>query len=277
MKTKPLALLTLALLPSFFTPVFAADLPLDTPTEDFTDNGDGTVLHKKTGLSWQRCSVGQTWNATTSTCDGTASIMNWDDAMKNYNTDCNGWRLPRIDELNTIGEHGKYDPAINSTIFPNTPTSTTWSASVYVNDSDYAWIVDFRHANNKKYGKNYYGEVRLVRGLACSFDTPPTNDFTDHNDGTVTHTKTGLMWQRCVIGQTWTGAMCDGSPSTMNYETAIKQTSTLGNYNDWRLPTLNELKTIVEYKSYSRANNTTIFPNAQSVGFWSASVSMPLS
>ena len=38
MKTKPLALLTLTLLPTLFTPAFAADLPLDTPTEDFTIN-----------------------------------------------------------------------------------------------------------------------------------------------------------------------------------------------------------------------------------------------
>jgi|GEM_PF-4580929 len=46
MKTKLLPVLLLA----FATNVFAADLPLDTPTEDFTINNDGTVLHKKTGL-----------------------------------------------------------------------------------------------------------------------------------------------------------------------------------------------------------------------------------
>jgi hypothetical protein len=40
MKTKLLPLLLF----TFATNAFAA---LDTPTEDFIDNGDGTVLHKK--------------------------------------------------------------------------------------------------------------------------------------------------------------------------------------------------------------------------------------
>jgi hypothetical protein len=30
-----------------------------TPTNAFTDNGDGTVTHQLTGLTWMRCSVGQ--------------------------------------------------------------------------------------------------------------------------------------------------------------------------------------------------------------------------
>jgi len=278
MKTKPLALLTLTLLPTLFTPAFAADLPLDTPTEDFTINNDGTVLHKKTGLSWQRCSVGQTWNAATSNCDGTASAMNWDNAMASYSTGkaCDDWRLPRIDELNTIAEHGKYSPAINSTIFPSTAMDYYfWSASVNAMDPSFKEIMDFEFGDHGFFPKGGSHSVRLVRGgQSCSFDTfTPTSDFTDHNDGTVTHTKTGLMWQRCAVGQTWTGAMCDGSPSTMNYETAIKQTSTLATYNDWRLPTLNELKTIVEYKNVFPTINTTIFFNTPNILFWSASVS----
>ena len=29
-----------------------------TPTEDFTDNLDGTVTHRTTGLTWMRCAMG---------------------------------------------------------------------------------------------------------------------------------------------------------------------------------------------------------------------------
>jgi len=29
-----------------------------TPTSDFIDNGDGTVMHQLTGLTWMRCSMG---------------------------------------------------------------------------------------------------------------------------------------------------------------------------------------------------------------------------
>ena len=178
---------------------------LDTPTEDFIDNKDGTVTHKKTGLTWQRCSVGQTWSS--GTCTGTAQTMDWNAAMASYEnkTDCNQWRLPRIDELNTIAEHGAFNPAINSAIFPNTPNATFWSASVDASYPSLAWIVEFGLGQGYKNSKYYL--VRLVRGgQSCSFAPfTPTSDFTDNNNGTVTHKKTGLMWQRSSVGQTWAG------------------------------------------------------------------------
>ncbi|MEI7841175.1 MAG: DUF1566 domain-containing protein [Methylococcaceae bacterium] len=266
MKTKFLPLLLF----TFATNAFAA---LDTPTEDFIDNNDGTVLHKKTGLSWQRCSVGQTW--TGSSCSGTASKMNWDSAMASYGnkTDCNQWRLPRIDELNTITEHDAFNPAINSAIFPNTPNTTFWSASVDASYPSLAWIVEFGLGQNYKGSNNY--AVRLVRGgQSCSVDTfTPTSDFTLHNDGTTTHTKTGLMWQRCSIGQTWTGSSCTVNALAMSYTSAMSETSTLAGYSDWRLPTLNELNTIVEYTNYNPAINLSVFPNTpNNVWFKSASV-----
>ncbi len=275
MKTKLLPLLLFA----FATNTFAADLPLDTPTEDFTINNDGTVLHKKTGLTWQRCAVGQTWNATTSTCDGTTSTMNWNDAMASYSTGktCDDWRLPRIDELYSITEHGKFSPAINSTIFPNTSTDVWfWSASVYAYDLRVAWIVKFDYGFGIYSLKGNSLAVRLVRaGQACSFDplNTPTTDFVDNKDGTVTHKKTGLMWQRCSIGQTWNGTTCTGSASKMTWSKATKQTSTLAGQNDWRLPTQNELKTIIEYNNVNPAINLSVFPNTPGDGaFWSASV-----
>ncbi|TAN71181.1 MAG: DUF1566 domain-containing protein [Methylobacter sp.] len=261
---KQLALLTLALLPSLSAPALATDLPLDTPTEDFTINNDGTVTHKKTGLSWQRCSVGQTWDG--SNCYGTAQSFTWDDAVKNYDTDCNGWRLPRIDELNTITEHGKVGPAINSTIFPNTPSIFYWSTSsadgYYPN---YKWGVYF-YSGNTTYddkSRSYYS-ARLVRGgNACSFDTfTPTSDFIDNNDGTVTHKKTNLMWQRCLFGQSWDGKSCTGFSSIFNQGESRTQTDTFAGYSDWRLPTLSELNTIVDYANYSPAANKDIFPIA---------------
>lgn len=267
MKTKLLPLLLFA----FSANAFA----LDTPTEDFIDNNDGTVTHKKTGLTWQRCSVGQTW--TGSGCSGTALTMNWDSAMASYGnkTDCNEWRLPRIDELNTITESNTLVPAINTTIFPNTPTDIWfWSASESASYFGDAWFVNFNFSNNNRTGKHINQAVRLMRGgQSCSFDSfTPSSDFIDNNNGTVTHQKTGLMWQRCSIGQTWNGASCTGSALTMSYNSALTQTSTLAGYSDWRLPTLSELKTIVEYKSYSPAINSTLFPNTSTDYFWSASV-----
>lgn len=62
----------------------------------------------KTGLYWDRCSVGQSWNGTT--CTGTPLELNWQDAQdyvqKFTNEQAKGgytnWRLPTIEELTTI-------------------------------------------------------------------------------------------------------------------------------------------------------------------------------
>jgi hypothetical protein len=40
----------------------------------YSDNGDGTVTDPTTGLTWMRCSMGQTWNGTTCTGAGPAPI-----------------------------------------------------------------------------------------------------------------------------------------------------------------------------------------------------------
>ncbi|MBF0573821.1 MAG: DUF1566 domain-containing protein, partial [Desulfamplus sp.] len=61
----------------------------------------GSVLKdSETGLQWQRCSYGQTWNNSSKTCDGTATKMNANDAF-NLTMD-GGWRTPTTGELATL-------------------------------------------------------------------------------------------------------------------------------------------------------------------------------
>ena len=42
----------------------------------------------------------------------------------------------------------------------------------------------------------------LLALLACLLGAPALAAYTDNGDGTVTDTATGLMWQRCSVGQT---------------------------------------------------------------------------
>ena len=126
-----------------------------------------------------------------------------------------------------------------------------------------------------RYYKLYddYG-VRLMRGGHWTFgslpQTTPTSDFTDHQDGTVTHQRTCLRWQRCAVGQTWTGSTCLEPIETYNYFHAQSLTSSFAGFSDWRVPNLNELLSIVEYGAYNPAINQTVFPNGYS-WFWSSS------
>lgn len=100
--------------------------------------------------------------------------------------------------------------------------------------------------------------------------TTPTSEFIDHGDGTVTHNKSGLMWMKCSIGQT--GDRCDGEVSPYKWpqaEKIAKETKFAG-YSDWRLPTREELKQLVEHACYEPAINMAVFPATPSKDYWTS-------
>ena len=104
--------------------------------------------------------------------------------------------------------------------------------------------------------------------------TTPTSDFVLHNDGTVTHTPTGLMWMRCSLGQTWDGASCSGEASTYTWADALQaaaQNTRFAGYADWRLPNRRELLSIVEQSCWAPSINAAVFPSTPSQFFWSSS------
>ena len=243
-----------------------------TPTGDFIDNQDGTVTHKTTGLTWMRCTLGQTWTGLT--CSGTAGTYTYRQAvaLKPSFAGKSGWRLPNISELQTIVERQRSKPAINQRIFPNTLNNWFWSSSPYVRNTYDAWFVDF-HSGRVNLNPRYYSlPVRLVRAsqsLVIRLSTPNT-DFTDNKDGTVTHKRTGLVWQRCAVGQTWTGSACSGTADAYRYDQAIALTSSFAGHSDWRVPNANELTSIVKYDASYPAINTALFPNTRD-WFWSSS------
>lgn len=89
-----------------------------TPSSEFTIVGDGIIRHDATGLEWQRCSVGQIWDG--AACQGSASNFFWQQALIAASVAGSGWRLPNIQELRSIVERCRVNPAINRKAFPNT-------------------------------------------------------------------------------------------------------------------------------------------------------------
>lgn len=123
-------------------------------------SGGSEVKDKQTGLIWQRCSLGQSWDGTT--CSGTASAIKWSQALSQVQDLGKGYRLPNIKELQSLAEDACINPLINETIFPNT-NLWYWSASPDVKRHGYAWGMDFQYGVVHYAGKSGSKHVRAVR------------------------------------------------------------------------------------------------------------------
>jgi len=166
------------------------------------------------------------------------------------------WRLPTIKELSSIAYSEEYIPVINGKYFLNAQSSGKyWSSTINSNYTDRAWYVlipnGYEYGSNKSY--SYY--VRAVRaGQSRSFDHLIIND-----DGTVTDTATGLMWQQKTdYRAVWQNAL------------SHCEAMTLSGYSDWRLPTNAELRSIVNYETWNLAIDANIFPDNKSSSYWSS-------
>ena len=129
----------------------------------FTDNGDATILDNITGLTWQKCTLGESGTD----CSSGASISStWSDAKNqcaNLNLVGTGWRLPTVIELAQIVDFSK-SFAIDTTVFSSTGYPY-WSSTAHAGVTSWAWYVYF--IQNGSTWANYQTElysVRCVRG-----------------------------------------------------------------------------------------------------------------
>lgn len=102
------------------------------PRPSFIDNAGATVKDNTSKLTWQKCTAGLTG----SNCEtGTPTLMGWQSALqycKDLTLSGKNWRLPSMNELATIKDYEKYDiPFINASVFPNTPTSSSFNPPFY--------------------------------------------------------------------------------------------------------------------------------------------------
>lgn len=119
----------------------------------------------------------------------------------------------------------------------------------------------------------------LMAASVCRSDTEipsstPTENFTDNGDLTVYDHSTGLMWMKCPLGQF--GATCllgTASSSTWKGALEVAASTSFAGFDDWRLPDVKELHSIVEERCIRPAANTLIFPSTPSNYFWTSSPS----
>jgi hypothetical protein len=79
------------------------------------------------------------------------------------------WRLPTRRELLSIVDNGKFDPAMDIRIFPNTSANYYWSSSPYADQEKMAWQVNFLFGEADPKEKSQANLVRLVRGWTATF------------------------------------------------------------------------------------------------------------
>lgn len=98
--------------------------------------------------------------------------------------------------------------------------------------------------------------------------------FVNHGDGTVTDVQTGLMWMRCAEGQQWIGNRCIGEAKEFTFEAAQAIRRAFAGFSDWRLPTLDELKSIVDTSRTRPTIDTDIFYGCESASplFWTSTI-----
>jgi hypothetical protein len=101
------------------------------------------------------------------------------------------------------------------------------------------------------------GDSYSARGI---YSGRLVNNMVLYSNGTVKEFDTELMWQQedDNIEKKWNDAIsyCKGL--------------SLGGYNDWRLPNISELQSIIDKTGGIPTINTTYFPNTNSSSYWSS-------
>lgn len=160
-----LCAVALSALPASATQTCRSDLSAATPVGRFVNNGNGTITDTVTRLTWKRCSEGLSGNNCES---GSATAYTWADALSSAAASTfagnKEWRLPTIQELDSIIEYKCTMPAVNADIFPATRISNYWSATPFAGYPGGSWNINFNDGSHESCSKNWSLFVRLVSG-----------------------------------------------------------------------------------------------------------------
>ena len=108
----------------------------------------------------------------------------------------------------------------------------------------------------------------------------PDSQLINNGDGTVSDSKTRLMWKQCAEGQL-SFDCATGSAEQFTWQKALQHAQELNSnggfagFTDWRLPNIKELNSLVEHQCTFPAINLMRFSNTSGDDqYWSSSVVM---
>lgn len=286
---------------------YGQDAQYEGNQPSYINNDDGTITDEVTGLMWQKSFVTLSW----SEAEAQAAAV----TTGGY-TD---WRVPTIKELYSLilfsGNQGSGNPSSSTppgdaVPFVDTdyfdfeyPTGSRYIDAQYVSSTEYTSTT--MNGNATFFGLNLadgrikgYPQVRpnntpyyarFVRGG----NNYGQNDFTDNNNNTVTDAATGLMWNKFDSGDDVFASLLSNytnDDGSLNWEEALHfaENMTFAGFEDWRLPNVKELHSILDYTRSPDATNSpainSIFATTEIIneggandypGFWSSTTFNP--
>jgi|WetSurMetagenome_2_1015567.scaffolds.fasta_scaffold00012_94 hypothetical protein len=164
------------------------------PSQNYTDNSNGTVTDNGTELVWQKCSAGLNNDAD---CSGNASTYNWEQAFSYCKGlqlgDKEDWRLPNIKELESLSDDTNFNPSINA-LFPRTYPHEYWSSTTIAIWPDEAFMVNFYLGKVVNYDKTIAYYVRCVRDDAQAGSYNITANSAGTGTGSMTSSPEGISY-----------------------------------------------------------------------------------
>ncbi len=123
---------------------------------------DGEARDRRTGLVWQRCSLGTAWDG--KTCAGELTYLGLEEAIAAAPA---GWRVPSGPELESIVDLSCGSPVADTTVFPDIRPDDEGRAKYWTTNPlgtlDLYWNFDFVDGQPDGNSRSIQLAVRLVR------------------------------------------------------------------------------------------------------------------
>lgn len=263
--------------------------PASARFERTVDGPEPVVRDAVTGLQWMGCVHGQGGAGCAGEglrVDGFTAEAICRDATWGGHED---WALPSAHELHSIVDFGRTTPAFDLDAFANAPSGfaedyeqwwieCAWTRTTYAQRSDVAWAVITNNGDvsqgsgvpyhlNDRAADGWEGcTVRCVRQSAAPSHGRFVRLSPEPDEPVVIDTIGRRIWQGCASGQR--GESCDGSAEKMSWAQALATCEglTWGGHEDWRLPDIKELRSLVDEREFQPAIDSRAFPSTPFYG-----------
>lgn len=132
---------------------------------------NGEALDTKTGLIWQRCSLGMTWDAKRD-CTGDVMPVGLDEATKKAEEQGGKWRVPSGPELESLIDRSCGSPVVDIIVFPDIKEDEDGEANYWttnpVGTAHLYYFFDFMSGRADGHTRGFGLLVRLVRDKRSS-------------------------------------------------------------------------------------------------------------